>query len=86
MYIVKLTKIAEDAMCQITKGQPKMARRIASAIDRVAKDPTIGLPLKGELKGLWKYRMGSYRLIYKVFRHQLLIVVLDIGHRREVYR
>ena len=86
MYLVKLTNIAEDALGQIVKGQPKMAKRIASAIDRVSTDPSIGMPLKGELRGLWKYRIGSYRIIYKIHRHQLLIVVLDIGHRRDVYR
>ena len=86
MFRVKLTKTAEKAMTFLVDSQPKMAQRVAHAIDRLAEEPTIGVPLKGELKGCWKYRIGSYRIVYQIVRKQLVVLILDIGHRKEVYR
>ena len=63
-----------------------MAVRVANAIDKLSECPDAGVPLKGELKGLFKYRVGTYRLIYQVKHKKLIVTVIDIGHRREVYR
>ena len=46
----------------------------------------LGEPLTGTLKGHWRYRVGDYRLICKIMDGQLVVLVLEIGHRREVYR
>ena len=46
-----------------------------------------GEPLKGKhLKEYWKYRIGSYRIIADINNNNLLIMVVRIGHRRDVYR
>jgi mRNA interferase RelE/StbE len=86
MFQVKLTHQAEKAFAFLMKSQPAMGRRVAQIIDLLAKDPEEGIPLRGDLKGLFKYRVGTYRIIYKVERKILLITVIDIGHRKEVYR
>jgi mRNA interferase RelE/StbE len=50
-------------------------------------DPrSLGKALVGELAGLWRYRVGDYRLICRIEDRQVTIVVLEIGHRREIYR
>ena len=50
-------------------------------------DPkAFGKPLSGNLKGLWRYRVGSYRLIVKIDENQLVIVAVNIGHRSNVYQ
>ncbi len=85
-YRVELTKQAEKSFATLMKAQPAFGKRLARAIDRIAEDPDIGTPLRGQLKGLHKYRMGSYRIIYEIRRSRLVIVVIDIGHRREIYR
>jgi mRNA interferase RelE/StbE len=85
-YRVELTKQAEKAFDAIMKAQPSFGVRISHAIDRISADPDIGVPLKGTLKGLSKYRVGPYRVIYEVHHSHLLIVIIDIGHRKEVYR
>ena len=57
--------------------------------ERVAKldDPRqIGASLKGTLSGLWKYRIGDYRLICSLENDRLLVLVLHVGHHREVYK
>ena len=43
-------------------------------------------PLRGELAGLHKLRVGDYRVIYQVLRGEQTIVIHAIGHRREIYR
>ena len=45
-----------------------------------------GKPLKGNLKGLWRYRVGDYRIIAEIFDNELIIEVVEIGHRKEIYR
>ena len=45
-----------------------------------------GRALKGQLKGLWRYRVGQYRIIAKIDDGQLLLLMLDVDHRKDVYR
>jgi len=52
-----------------------------------AKDPReYGKMLRGEKGGLWRYRVGDYRAICKIEEERLVVLVLEIGHRREIYR
>lgn len=85
-YRIELTKQAEKSFDLIMKSQPGLGLRIAHAIDTIASDPSLGVPLKGKLKGLNKYRVGPYRIIYETHHSRLLVIVIDIGHRKEIYR
>ena len=50
-------------------------------------DPrSLGKALVGEMAGLWRYRVGDYRLICRIEDWEVTIIVLEIGHRREIYR
>lgn len=50
-------------------------------------DPRIhGKALTGDLRGLWRYRIGDYRLICRLEDDQLVILALSVGHRHEIYR
>ncbi len=47
----------------------------------------MGESLRGDTLGeFWKYRLGDYRLIARIVDRRLLIVIVRIGHRRDVYR
>ena len=46
----------------------------------------VGKTLAGEMAGLWRYRIGDYRVLAKIEDQMLLIVVVDIDHRKQVYR
>ncbi|MGO8718858.1 MAG: type II toxin-antitoxin system RelE family toxin [Acidobacteriaceae bacterium] len=84
---VEYTDIAERT---IEKLDLQVRRRINSFFrERVAnvEDPvTIAEPLQGEFRGLWRFRIGDYRAICDIRRKYLLVLVLDIGHRKEIYR
>ena len=70
---------------------PQVGRRILKFLhDRIAplEDPRgIGEALKGSRLGdFWKYRVGDYRIIARIEDGQMVIMVVRIGNRREVYR
>lgn len=85
-YKLELTRQAERAFDQLMKSQPKMGRRVGMVLEKLAENPDIGIPLRGDLKGLNKYRVGTYRIIYQIVRSKLVVTVIDIGHRKEIYR
>lgn len=76
-------KAIEDLM-GIDKG---MAVRIMErAKSYLPQDPiSLGKPLKGMFKGLYRYRFGDYRIIYAVDRVKKAVRILRVGHRKEVY-
>ena len=45
-----------------------------------------GKALKADLSGLWRYRLGDYRIICQIQDHELIVLVVTVGHRRQVYR
>lgn len=83
-------ELSEQADRELDKLDPQVARRILKFLhDRVAQlqDPrSIGEALHGPRLGeFWKYRVGDYRLICSIEDERILILVLRVGHRREVY-
>jgi mRNA interferase RelE/StbE len=75
---------------QLKKLDKPLARRIPDFLDdRIGKqdDPrTLGKALTGPLGALWRYRVGDYGVICEIQDSSTRILVLQIGHRREVYR
>jgi len=76
---------------ELDRLDPQSARRILKYLhERVAplEDPrSIGKPLKGPQFGeFWRYRVGDYRVIVRIEDYLLLILVLRIGHRKNVYK
>ena len=60
--------------------------RIAAAIDRLKENPYLGNALKGELRGLRRFRVGDWRVIYELLDDTLVVLVVRVAHRREAYR
>jgi mRNA interferase RelE/StbE len=80
----------ETAKKQLKKLDKSTARRILDYMDqRVAKQEdarSLGKALSGPLGTLWRYRIGDYRAICEIQNHAVKILVIRIGHRREIYR
>jgi mRNA interferase RelE/StbE len=83
-------EISPVALKQLNKLDKSVSRRILKFLhERVEKsdDPrTIGGKLQGTLSEFWKYRVGDYRIICSLEHDRLVVLVLRIGHRREVYK
>lgn len=82
-YSLRIKKSAGKALSRIAK--PDRTRLIA-AIDALAGDPQKGKSLKGNLTGLRRIRVGDYRVIYEIQDAELIVLVIQIGHWRTVYR
>jgi len=84
-------ELSESADRELRKLDAQQAKRILKFLhERVAKldDPrSIGEALHGSRLGeFWKYRVDDYRLISKIEDDRLVVLVLRVGHRREIYR
>jgi len=60
-------------------------KEILDKIEKLKYNPELGKTLVGSLSGLWKLRYDKYRVIYQIKKQELIILVLDIGHRKNVY-
>lgn len=79
-------RIKRTALKEI-EALPRAERlRVVAAIDGLAANPHVGKPLKGDLLGLRRIRVGSYRVVYEIREDEVLILVLRVAHRRDVYR
>jgi len=83
MYSILYTKEAKTA---IDKLPLKKKRQIKDAIERIAENPEIGKHLTHELKGLLSCRSGTYRIIYRIDHGKITIIILTIGHRKNIYK
>ncbi len=83
IYSIKIKASAASALRKIDPGD---RRRIVAAIDRLAHERSAGSALKGEFGGLRRLRVGRYRIIYETIHQELTVLVVRVGHRREVYR
>ena len=78
------------AQRELDRLDKPVARRISKFLyERVSQldDPRqVGERLTGPLSGFWKYRVGDYRIICSFEHDRLIVLVLRLGHRREVYK
>ncbi len=82
-------KFSETATRQLKKLGKQTQRDILKYLKKRIEtddDPKrYGDPLRRSLSGLWKYRVGDYRLICEVQQEEIVVLVLAVGHRRKVY-
>ena len=82
-------ELAERPRKALRKLDRQVAQRIVAALDEIAQltDPRVrGKPLTGRFAGLWRYRVGDWRVIAKIEDQRVIIIVIEIGNRREIYR
>ncbi|MBU1086588.1 MAG: type II toxin-antitoxin system RelE/ParE family toxin [Candidatus Omnitrophica bacterium] len=83
IYLIRIEKEAAKTLAKIVKSE---RRRIVVAIEKLKHNSDLGSQLSGKWKGLRRLRVGDYRIIYGIKSKQLLILVVKIGHRREIYQ
>jgi mRNA interferase RelE/StbE len=88
--LARRIEITRTATKRITKLDPQAQKSIVRFLrERLAgaDDPRQwGRALQGEKRGLWRYRVGDYRLICDIQDRKITILVLELGHRKDVYR
>lgn len=86
MYKVILLPEAKRFYKKIFTSNKELFERINKALEFLKSNPFLGKPLKSKLKGKYSLRVGLYRVIYSIEKKELIIYILDIGHRGEIYR
>jgi mRNA interferase RelE/StbE len=79
----RIKRAAAKALVAIPKAQ---RLQLVDAIDRLQHNYAKGCALKGEFEGLKFLRFGFYRIVYESRQSELMMLVVRIGHRCEVYR
>ena len=79
-----------DAIRQLNKlDQPirrKLFRYLEEHIQGCKNPRHFGAALVANLSGFWRYRVGDYRIICEIQEEKVIVLVLTIGHRREIYK
>ena len=83
MYNIAYTQEAKDRIARLDN---RTKRQIKNAIERISRNPEIGKRLLFELSGLISYRTNDYRIIYRIYHKEILILILAIGHRKDIYK
>lgn len=83
-YQVEITR---DALRALAKLDKPVRRRVQAAIEALGEQPRPhGAVALHELPGAYRIRVGDYRVIYTIDDGRLIVLVVDLGHRREIYR
>jgi mRNA interferase RelE/StbE len=86
MYNIEISPAALRFLERLGKANKNIAQRVVRAVDGLKTNPFIGKKLLGELSDFRSLRVGEYRIIYIIVEKRVLVQVVKIAHRREVYR
>ena len=83
-YRIRFTPKANKQIQRLDRPVAHRIRRYLEQLD--LKNPrSTGKPLKGG-SGFWRYRAGDYRILASIQDNELLVLIVDVDHRRSVYR
>ncbi len=79
------TREAEKKFLKLDKPVQKQFQKYIGKVLKSSNPRDFGKPLKSNLAGLWRYRIGDYRLICVIEDNRLVITTVDLNHRKDVY-
>ncbi len=82
MWKIQYTQKAAEAILKLNSS---IQERIKRGIEKLQLKPDIGKQLSGQLKGLRSLRISTYRIIYKKETTHLVVLIVAVGHRKNVY-
>jgi len=86
-YSVEITPKAEKLLGKLDRKTNLRIKKFIQENLVGCENPRLqGKALTGDLKGNWRYRVGDYRIIAQIEDEKILITVVDVNHRRQVYR
>lgn len=85
-YQVRTTKKFDKSFKKLDRHSQKLIKNwIEGNLINCINPRFWGKALTGNFKGVWRYRIGSYRLLAKIDDDKLIIFAIDVGHRRNIY-
>ncbi len=81
MYSLRVEKPAEKFILKLDRPT---AKRFRDAIDSLVEDPTLGKELNNH-ETARSYRVGQYRILYDIYESELIVCIIKVGPRGDVY-
>ncbi len=69
-----------------TQSRDRILDFLENTLPNLNNPRQLGQALQGNFQGYWRYRVGDYRILCEIIDNQMIIYVIEVGHRREVYR
>ena len=84
---IRVDSKAAKALAKLDKTvQKKILHFLEEEILTSQNPRSLGKPLTGKLKGIWRYRVGDYRILANIHDKTLTILVVHAGHRKDIYK
>jgi mRNA interferase RelE/StbE len=84
---IEISRTAERQIKKLDKvTQTAIVRFLRERVMPADNPRQWGKPLQGEKRGFWRYRVGDYRLICDIQDLRVVVIVLEVGHRKDIYR
>jgi len=84
---IEITRTAEKQITKLSRSAQKIIQRFLRERLLSTENPRQwGKPLHGEKRSLWRYRVADYRLICDIQDEKVVVLVLEVGHRKDIYR
>jgi mRNA interferase RelE/StbE len=86
-WTIEIARTAERQIKKLDRSAPALiVRFLRERLKPAASPRQLGKPLRGDKGGLWRYRVGDYRLICQIQDEKITVLVLEVAHRKDVYR
>ena len=86
-WTVEIGDFAEGQLIKLVRAvRDRILTYLDERIEGCKNPRHFGEPLKANKAGLWRYRVGDYRVICEIQDERLIVVAIAVGHRREVYK
>ncbi len=82
---IRLNPKTEKDLQKLDKTVQKRIFKYLNKLTTVENPRLFGKALQGDLQGLWRYRVGDYRLICQILDAEITILVIKVGHRKNIY-
>ncbi len=83
-------KVEDNVRKTLKKLDPQSRRRIINFLNqdlaKLENPRQKGKSLTGKFKGMWRYRVGNYRILCEIIDDELVIVAVEVGHRSSIYK
>lgn len=84
-WLIEFETKAEKSLERLNKATQIKIINFLEKLSQQENPRSQGKALKGNHSGTWRYRIGDYRLICRINDKQVTILVLDVGHRKNIY-
>ncbi|HSY65100.1 MAG TPA: type II toxin-antitoxin system RelE/ParE family toxin [Terriglobales bacterium] len=87
VWTIEIARTAEKQIKKLDRlAQKSIVRFLRERLQAADNPRQWGKPLHGDKRGLWRYRVGDYRLICDIQNEKITVLILEVAHRKDVYR